>query len=548
MSDLHDFLVEHAKFPSPQPGEDQSAGTTDISHIEVALLEREWKANHAVRDNTLIQKLCSTLENILGDTPLAPDVKNKLLSRFSPRIQLGALGREDPDWRQNPSEIWSRKLLNTGVLNALADCLWIYDGYHFLAAMENVTDRGNSKIVYIPQVDGEDKALVEAKSPSVMKQIAQSLPQNGIELTWARGRPLAAKILTKAALYLGLRRMEWLILTCHNYWIVCHLVRDDHDPFLAFSPTISIEDSSKPFRALFGAILSVVKTVPVAPSFFNREMELDIVLEEQDEGPLPENDINDGSAYSPSSEEEMTNDPPNTRNRHRAGQKKAESGLMITSSSQNSPESFQVWMYLHPFSNNVLALPQCAKNGKRRLWLTRFVGYGSTGNVWQCRFDDSADLLHDEFNIYLTLEKAYQSRQLRHRIAPRCYGAFEGDGVVVLILDLCDGVLNEWEELSDPERPQVYKLVQDLHRVGIAHGDLEPRNIGRARGGGFRLIDFSESWRHICKESKVQYMATSLSWLLTHQAASSQKQTCSELRTLRNYLWKRQPLRDVNLE
>jgi len=144
-----------------------------------------------------------------------------------------------------------------------------------------------------------------------------------------------------------------------------------------------------------------------------------------------------------------------------------------------------------------------------------------------CRADaDSRQRLHDEFNIYLTLEKAYQSRQLRHRIAPRCYGAFEGDGVVVLILDLCDGILNEWEELSDPERSQVYKLVRDLHRVGIAHGDLEPRNIGRARGGGFCLIDFSEGWRHICKESK----------------------TCSELRTLRSYLWRRQPLRDVNLE
>jgi hypothetical protein len=128
-------------------------------------------------------------------------------------------------------------------------------------------------------------------------------------------------------------------------------------------------------------------------------------------------------------------------------------------------------MYLHPFSNNVLALPQCAKNGKRRLWLTRFVGSGSTGNVWQCRFDDSTDLfaaktvevlcradadsrqrLHNEFNIYLALEKAYQSRQLHHRIAPRCYGAFEGDGMVVLILDLCDDILNEWGELSDPER------------------------------------------------------------------------------------------------
>ena len=50
---------------------------------------------------------------------------------------------------------------------------------------------------------------------------------------------------------------------------------------------------------------------------------------------------------------------------------------------------------------------------------------------------------------------------------------------------------------------QVYKLVQDLHGIGVAHEDLEPRNIVRAREGGFCLIDFSESRRHLCKESKV---------------------------------------------
>jgi tRNA A-37 threonylcarbamoyl transferase component Bud32 len=96
--------------------------------------------------------------------------------------------------------------------------------------------------------------------------------------------------------------------------------------------------------------------------------------------------------------------------------------------------------------------------------------------------------------------------------------------VDVLILDLCDGILNEWEELSDPERSvvaimpkqlllltnmiscrsQVSKLVQDLHHIGIVHEDLGPRNIARAREGGFCLIDFSESRRHICKESKVR--------------------------------------------
>jgi hypothetical protein len=60
-------------------------------------------------------------------------------------------------------------------------------------------------------------------------------------------------------------------------------------------------------------------------------------------------------------------------------------------------------------------------------------------------------------------------------------------------------------------RSNVYKLVQDLHSIGIVYKDLEPRNIVRTHGCGFLLIKFSESRKHVCKESKVQYMDTWLS-------------------------------------
>jgi hypothetical protein len=110
------------------------------------------------------------------------------------------------------------------------------------------------------------------------------------------------------------------------------------------------------------------------------------------------------------------------------------------------------------------------RNGQRRLWLTRFIGLGSTGKVWQSHFDNSDDSfavkivellyhsdmdsrqrLRNEFNVYLIIEAAYQSGRLRDRITPRCYGAFEGDGVDVLLLDLCNGILNTWDELSASE-------------------------------------------------------------------------------------------------
>jgi len=128
-------------------------------------------------------------------------------------------------------------------------------------------------------------------------------------------------------------------------------------------------------------------------------------------------------------------------------------------------------VHLHTFPNNTLSLPRCSGNKKPRLWLTRNIGFGSTGNVWQCHFDNSYDSfaikivevlrpsdadsqkrLCNEFNVYLTLEEAYQSGRLCDLITPRCYGAFEGDGIYVLILELCDGILGAWKELNDSER------------------------------------------------------------------------------------------------
>jgi len=43
---------------------------------------------------------------------------------------------------------------------------------------------------------------------------------------------------------------------------------------------------------------------------------------------------------------------------------------------------------------------------------------------------------------------------------------------------------------------QIFMLVYDLHHLGIAHGDLEPRNVVRMEDGKFLLIDFTESRMH----------------------------------------------------
>ena len=103
--------------------------------------------------------------------------------------------------------------------------------------------------------------------------------------------------------------------------------------------------------------------------------------------------------------------------------------------------------------------------------MTRFLGHGSTGSVWKCHFDHfekpfavkvvqvlrSSDIearkrFRHEVDVYITLEKAYQSGQLQDRIAPRCYGAFEGTNIDVLILDLHESILDSWDHLTQQER------------------------------------------------------------------------------------------------
>jgi hypothetical protein len=71
--------------------------------IHHGLLEREWKAKHAVRDDALVRKLCDRLKKILEDTALSAGSEKNLLAKFSPRLEFDEYG-EDEAWSTNPHE------------------------------------------------------------------------------------------------------------------------------------------------------------------------------------------------------------------------------------------------------------------------------------------------------------------------------------------------------------------------------------------------------------------------------------------------------------
>lgn len=90
-------FLQNAHFPAPPTVIKETANSTDVSDVDIGLVEDAWKARFAIWDNTLVDNLSGTLAQILGQTPLGA---GELDAHFSPHLES-----EDADWRRpNDSE------------------------------------------------------------------------------------------------------------------------------------------------------------------------------------------------------------------------------------------------------------------------------------------------------------------------------------------------------------------------------------------------------------------------------------------------------------
>lgn len=141
------FSVERVKFSFPEPSTGDTAASTDISDVEVGLLDDQWRAIHPVRDDA--KKFCGTLRTTLGNMPLAGDSKRFVLQRFQKYVRSDEAGPTDRLWLKNPSEVGaqvsallvphefeltpmgkSKVLLYLGIFN-IYNCPWKYDQSFF---------------------------------------------------------------------------------------------------------------------------------------------------------------------------------------------------------------------------------------------------------------------------------------------------------------------------------------------------------------------------------------------------------------------------------
>ena len=120
---------------------------------------------------------------------------------FLPTVLVGAGGLVDEMWLENPDEApvsvillssWiqveplgqSKRLLDLGVFNAMARCLWEYDRSKFRMPHEQRVGGVTSAVGFHILVNNKHVALVEAKSPSVMNKLGELLTQNAFKMRW----------------------------------------------------------------------------------------------------------------------------------------------------------------------------------------------------------------------------------------------------------------------------------------------------------------------------------------------------------------------------
>ncbi|BGP35070.1 hypothetical protein JCM10296v2_006900 [Rhodotorula toruloides] len=89
--------------------------------------------------------------------------------------------------------------------------------------------------------------------------------------------------------------------------------------------------------------------------------------------------------------------------------------------------------------------------------------------------------------------------------APRLFGVFghsdADDGQWCIVQSFEGKSLADWQDLSDRQKIQLYARMADMHKKGVAHGDLAPRNVVM-QDGRVKLIDFGEAYPHECKGEK----------------------------------------------
>ncbi|KAI9818635.1 MAG: hypothetical protein M1826_001358 [Phylliscum demangeonii] len=144
----------------------------------------------------------------------------------------------------------------------------------------------------------------------------------------------------------------------------------------------------------------------------------------------------------------------------------------------------------------------------------RLLGSGATGICLQGMMGTTAVVIKLERagqRVALANEAGVYEHELSsfagssdHQPAPQYFGYFEDpQDRRVLVTEYVGPALESFDELTAKMKTDLLRKVRRLHRAGVSHNDLEPRNI-TCGVKGIKIIDYSHSSRHTCK-GRVRY-------------------------------------------
>jgi RIO-like serine/threonine protein kinase len=123
---------------------------------------------------------------------------------------------------------------------------------------------------------------------------------------------------------------------------------------------------------------------------------------------------------------------------------------------------------------------------------------GTTSIIGKLARNVSQANLRAEFSVYQKLSP------LQGSAIPRYFGLFNVQSLgLLLLLEDCGQSIRAFDELSNRQRAALIDHMFTIHKYGICHGDLEPRNIVVSPAGKMTVIDFEMSDQtHCCEDKK----------------------------------------------
>ncbi|KAL5522766.1 hypothetical protein ACEPAG_8784 [Sanghuangporus baumii] len=522
MPTFREYLREKAKFFSPQVETQSNPDTTDLSLLEVDRLDAQWKPNGCRCDKELVNSLLQTLDAHLGNRPL--DSPNSYDRYFEPFIDDDGTSIA---WIKNKEKLQPLNMVLIGALVALSKITRVL-GYGINLEQNSIPLDSDftSKVDFTLYItDGKGKrVLVEVKAPDVLNSMLKFLETTEgtpVHLRlWPR-KVMSEKVLNKMCLYMASHKARWGAITSHEKWLFIRLHPCD-DPFITFSVVEKQKDNTRPFRALLAMLLTAELDLEVE-SHADMESPLAAIPEEDENNPskkLPDADPReDKSGTFKGTGKIIREESPVTRPSNCTEIREVSEGpeLEIGWSQQIvlQPHSFS--FYKVDFAGSCLLLrPSTAK-----LSLHRILGSGSTGVVYQATLDGDESVkdintrsyavkivhkgssqekqgglerLRAEFKIYCKIGDSGSD------LALGCYGLYDSTYMLALILDYGGEALTNlpWSSFPFQDRLRIFELLSALHKIGIVHRGIEPRNIVRSSDGSLKIIDFSQAGFHDC--------------------------------------------------